>query len=135
MNIISKEIFSFRVKPTFKSAKENIFIFKIPAGEYVILHYWWTQSKWYGGKMFTEPIFKSVAFSEVEPKLKSGEVKEEELEQYKFTIQPQAIVYTGTWHFNKEKVSFSNDKEKLDERIGNRLLYLDLKKAVISIPK
>ena len=36
----TKEIFSFRVKPTFKSAKENIFSFHVPSGDYAIIQYW-----------------------------------------------------------------------------------------------
>ena len=46
--------------------------------------------------MFTEPIFKNYAFSDIETKLKSGELKEEELEHYKFSIQPNTLNYIGT---------------------------------------
>src|SRR5690606_38236866 len=46
MNVETKEVSSFRVKPTFKSAKQNDFIYFIAPGKYIILNYWWTQSKW-----------------------------------------------------------------------------------------
>lgn len=133
-NIDTKEIFSFRVKPTFKSAKENIFGYHIPSGNYVVLHYWWTQSKWYGGKMFTEPIFKNYAFSELQTKLKSGKIKEEDLEQFKFSIQPNTLNYIGTWHFDKEIVSFGDDKFNLDKNLFEKFLKLDFKNAISIIP-
>jgi hypothetical protein len=134
VNINTREIFSFRVKPTFKSAKENIFSFHIPPGDYAIIQYWWTQSKWYGGKMFTEPIFKNYAFSEIEAKLKSSEIKEEELEHFKFSIQPNTLNYVGSWHFDKEQVSFSHDKVNIDKKVTKTQTKLNFGNAAISIP-
>ena len=134
VNIDTKEIFSFRVKPTFKSAKENIFSFHIPAGNYAITQYLWTQSKWYGGKMFTEPIFKNYAFNEIETKLKSGEIKEGELEHYRFSIQPNTLNYVGTWHFDKEQVSFSDNKINFDKIVTKTQTKLNFASATISIP-
>lgn len=72
MNVETKEIFPFRVKPTFKSAKENIFCFYLEPGNYVILNYLYTQSKWYGGKIFTEHIYKNVESSKIAEKLKTN---------------------------------------------------------------
>ena len=135
VNLATKEIFSFRVKPTFKSAKENIFSFHIPSGDYAIIQYWWTQSKWYGGKMFTEPIFKNYAFSDIETKLKSGELKEEELGHFNFSIQPNTLNYMGTWHFDKEQVSFSDDKMKLDKILSKTQTKLNFENATFSIPQ
>ena len=134
INLDTKEIFSFRVKPTFKSAKENTFYYHIPSGNYSVLHYWWTQSKWYGGKMYTEPIFKHFAFSDIDSKLKSGELKRKELEQYKFSIQPNSLTYLGTWHFEKEIVSFSDNKIDLDEKLKDKFSRLDFKNVIITIP-
>lgn len=45
INRDTKEVVSFRVKSTFKSAKENTFIYFIEPGNYAILNYCWTQSK------------------------------------------------------------------------------------------
>lgn len=53
-NIDTKEFFKFRVKPTFKSKKENQFCVHINPGDYIIVNYLWTQSKWYGGTMYGE---------------------------------------------------------------------------------
>jgi hypothetical protein len=134
INLDTKEIFSFTVKRTFKSAKENIFSYHIPAGNYAILNYLWTQSKWYGGKVFTEPIFKGLAFSDMEQKIQEGQLKQGELEQYKFSIRANTINYIGTWHFNNENVSFSDDKIKLDKKLKEKLARLNLDNAVLSIP-
>ena len=134
VNLDTKEIFSFRVKLTFKSAKENIFSYHIPSGNYAILQYLWTQSKWYGGKMFTEPIFKNYAFSKIEAKLKSGDLKEEELEHFKFSIQPMSLNYIGTWHFDKETVSFSEEKFDLDKQLNLKYTKLNFKNAKTLIP-
>ncbi len=59
LNLNTNEIVALRVKPTFKSAKENPFCYNIDPGEYAIDNYYWTQSKWYGGTMNTEPILKN----------------------------------------------------------------------------
>ena len=50
INIETNEVFIFRVKSTFKTSKENPFCYLIEPGTYAILNYWWTESKWYGGK-------------------------------------------------------------------------------------
>ena len=52
INIETNEVFVFRVKSTFKTSKENQFCYLIEPGTYVILNYWWTESKWYGGKSY-----------------------------------------------------------------------------------
>ncbi|GAA0554973.1 hypothetical protein LX66_5581 [Chitinophaga japonensis] len=134
INFDTKEVFSFRVKPTFKSARENIFVYHIPAGYYAILHYVWTQSKWYGGKMFTEPIYKGMAFSDIKRKAQAGQQTGGELKQFKFSVQPNTVNYVGTWNFDKEIVSFSDGKAKLDEELKVRHAMLNLKTAVVSIP-
>ncbi len=136
INIDTKEILAFRVKPTFKSAKENIFIYSIEPGKYAVLNYWWTQSKWYGGKMFTEPIFKDIdASDDLEQKLKSGEIKTEELKQFIFNILDNSLNYLGTWHFDKGLVSFTDDKTQLDSTLKTKYKKLDFSTAKINLPK
>src|SRR5690606_3374808 len=111
INLDTKEVLTFRVKPTFKSSKENTFVYYIKPGNYAILNYWWTQSKWYGGKMFTEPIFKNIdATDNFENKISSGQINIDNLEQFTFSISENSLNYLGTWHFDKGLVSFSNDK-------------------------
>ena len=40
VNIESNEIYAFRVKPAYKSAKENTFCSHIKPGKYYLLNYW-----------------------------------------------------------------------------------------------
>ncbi|RXQ91027.1 hypothetical protein EO244_13060 [Ancylomarina salipaludis] len=136
-NIETKEFYKFRVKPTYKSRKENPFIFHIPAGKYRILVYWWTKSQWYGGKMFTEPIFKGIDAStkSYRKKSKSGKIQEKDFEQYEFTIEKNTTNYLGTWHFNTGLVSFSNDKIHFDKEITSDHEYVDFQNAVINLPQ
>jgi hypothetical protein len=135
INIETKEVLAFRVKPTFKSAKENTFCYVIKPGTYAILNYWWTQSKWYGGKMYTEPIFKGIdATDNLEQKLNSGQIKQEELVQFKFTIVENSLNYLGTWHFDKGLVSFTDDKIPFDSTLKDVYNKLDFSTAKIMLP-
>ena len=136
-NIETKEFYKFRVKPTYKSRKENPFIFHIPPGKYRILVYWWTKSQWYGGKMFTEPIYKGIDASTkgFMKKWENGEIQEKDLEQYEFTIEKNTINYLGTWHFETGLVSFSNDKIQFDKEIMSEYEYIDFENAVIILPE
>lgn len=135
VNLDTKEVISFNVKPIFKSARENMFIFFIEPGEYAILNYWWTQSKWYGGKVFTEPIFKDFdAMDGWEPKTKTRNINPDELEQYKLSISANSLNYTGTWHFDKGLVSFTNEKADLDSSLKSRYTKLDFSKARLMLP-
>ena len=52
INIETNEVLVFRVKSTFKTSKENQFCYLIEPGTYAILNYWWTESKWYGGRSY-----------------------------------------------------------------------------------
>ena len=135
INIETKELFTFRVKPTFKSAKENTFCYILKAGTYAIVNYWWTQSKWYGGKIFTEPIFKDIdATNNLEDKIKSGKIKETDLVQFTFTITENSLNYLGTWHFDKGLVTFTDDKQIFDTKIREKYKKLDLTTAKTVLP-
>ena len=134
INIDTKEIYSLRVKETFKSTKENIFSFHIPPGDYVILNYWWTESKWYGGKTFTESIYKFYASSDIEGKLKSGEITDTDLEKYSLSVGPNTLNYVGTWYFDNELVDFGDDKNNLDEKLKKDYKKLQFDNATSSIP-
>ena len=135
INTETKEIFTFRVKPTYKSAKENTFCYILKPGKYAIYNYWWTQSKWYGGKTFTEPIFKNIDnTNNLQAKINSGEIKDKDLLQYTFTVGENSINYLGTWHFDKGLVSFTDDKQNFDIKIAGRFKKLDLSKAETVLP-
>ncbi|MBC8035222.1 MAG: hypothetical protein H7Y03_13815 [Chitinophagaceae bacterium] len=131
LNLDTKEIFSFRVKPTFKSKKENVFFYHIPSGKYAILNYYWTKSKWYGGEVHTESIYRksdTISISE------SGSHDHKDVSYYTFSILPSSLNYVGTWNFASEVVLFSNDKDELDKVLTVTLPLLSFKNAVITIP-
>jgi hypothetical protein len=134
-NVDTKEVFAFRVKPTFKSAKENIFCFVVEPGRYVILNYYWTESKWYGGKMFVEPIFKGVdATANLDEKVKSGQIDPNQVSRFGFKLEANSLNYLGTWHFDTGLVSFTNDKAQLDSQLKDKYQKVDLSKASIILP-
>ncbi|WP_296685889.1 hypothetical protein [Flavobacterium sp.] len=136
INLETKEVFTFRVKPTYKSAKENIFIYFIRPGKYAILNYWWTKSTWYGGKFFTEPIFKNIDMTDnLDLKIKSGQINQNELEQFTFEITKNSLNYLGTWHFDKGLVSFTDDKTQFDSLVKSKFKKLDFLSATTILPK
>lgn len=136
LNTETKEIITFRVKPIFKSARKNNFYFFIPAGHYAILNYWWTKSMVYGGEVHTETIYKKAKVKDsAEPGLKSGETNTEYQQYYRFTITENSLNYMGTWHFDTEQVSFTNDKEKMDRSTGYKYSNIDFSEAIINLPQ
>lgn len=135
INIETNEIVEFTVKPSLKSARENSFMYFIKPGNYAILNYYWTQSTWYGGKIFTEPIFKNIdAMDNLQQKINSGEIKFEKLRQFTFSITENSLNYAGTWHFDTGLVSFTDDKIQLDALKKNKFKKLDFSKADLAIP-
>jgi hypothetical protein len=120
-NVETNQILTLRVKPTFQSKKENIMCFEIPKGEYIIHSYWWTKSKWYGGKVHDEPIYK---VSNSKP-----------IERFKFSIEEDKIYYLGTWDFDKSIVTFKNEKSKYDEFFKSKYKKLKIENAELAIPK
>ncbi|MFQ3174443.1 MAG: hypothetical protein ACI8W0_001562 [Flavobacterium sp.] len=136
INIETNEVFAFRVKPTYKSAKENTFVCFIKPGKYAILNYWWTKSTWYGGKFFTEPIFKNIDITDnFDQKIKSGQINQNELEQFIFEITKNSLNYLGTWHFDKGLVSFTDDKMQFDSLVKSKFKKLDFSIATTILPK
>jgi hypothetical protein len=135
VNRETNEIYAFRVKPAYKSAKENLFCFHIKPGNYFILNYWWTQSKWYGGAMYAEPIYKGIdATVEFNEKVNSGEINIENLERYEISITSNTVNYLGTWHFDKGLVSFTNEKHTLDSIMRKAYKNIDFEESIINLP-
>ncbi len=135
-NLETEEIVSFRVKPTFKSAKQNTFIVYIEPGNYEILNYCWTKSMWYGGKTYTEPIFKAIdGFELIKKKDQSTDLSLAKFERYQFTLQADTLYYVGTWHFDQGIVSFTNDKETVDLTLSAHHRFLSFLKAITVLPK
>lgn len=135
INVETNEVLVFRVKSTFKTAKENPFCYLIEPGTYAILNYWWTESKWYGGKSYMEPIYKGEdSILETERKIKNKEQRPDELVLFKFTVTENTLNYLGSWHFEKSPVSFTNDKEQTDEEMQQKYKKLDFPASRIAIP-
>lgn len=135
INIETNEVFVFRVKSTFKTSKENQFCYLIEPGTYAILNYWWTESKWYGGKSYMEPIYKGDdSIFETERKIKNKEQRPDELILFKFTVAENTLNYLGTWHFEDSPVFFTNDKEETDKEMLDKYKKLDFPASRIAIP-
>lgn len=135
INIETNEVFVFRVKSTFKTSKENQFCYLIEPGTYAILNYWWTESKWYGGKSYMEPIYKGEdSIFETERKIKNKEQRPDELVFFKFTVAENTLNYLGTWHFEDSPVFFTNDKEETDKEMQDKYKKLDFPASRIAIP-
>jgi hypothetical protein len=131
INIETNEFFSFRVKPTFVSFKKNNFIFIAKAGTYAIHNYWYTQSKWYGGKTFIEPILKG--FDSTDSEAQVGD--HNETKQFAFTLKSNTLNYLGTWHFETGFVSFTDESKQINIRFGEKYKNLDFSNAVTILPK
>ncbi|HAT92631.1 MAG TPA: hypothetical protein DCS36_09595, partial [Sphingobacterium sp.] len=113
----------------------NIFIYTIEPGNYAILNYWWTNSKWYGGKMYTEYIFKNTDTTDgFEDKVNAGLINIDELERFTFKITENSLNYLGTWHFKTPPVSFTDDKVILDKKMKDRYKAIDFSQANLVIP-
>jgi hypothetical protein len=123
---------NFRVKATFKSKKENSFIYHIPPGSYEILDYFWTESKWYGGKMFIEPIFKGVDSRKLIDI--PGSDRPKDLVRYNFIIAPNTLNYIGEWDFSTGIISFTDNKMDFDKSINEKYDNLQFIEAINNLP-
>lgn len=125
-NTDSQVVYRFRVKDTFKSAKKSIFCYYILPGDYVILAYEWAQSKWYGGKLFTEPVYKNDV---------TGTTMQASPEMlFKFRVEPGVITYVGTWNFGEPKAVFTDDNEISSAAAQKNYKKMDFSNAQLSIP-
>ncbi|NJK83149.1 MAG: hypothetical protein HC912_04345 [Saprospiraceae bacterium] len=119
INLDTKEVFVFRLKT--KSNIKNHHCYVIKAGNYAILTYWSTQSKWYGRPIPTEPDFKGTdATDNLDKKISSGQLKQEDLVPFIVSITENSLNYLGTWHFDKGLVKFSDDKQNFDNQIEDK---------------
>ena len=135
INVETNEGLVFRVKSTFKTAKENTFCYLIEPGTYAILNYWYTESKWYGGKSYMEPIYKGKdSILETEKRIKNKELRPDELVLFKFTVSENTLNYVGTWHFEQSPVFFTNDKEQADDKMKDKYTKLDFPSSCVVLP-
>jgi len=113
----TRDEFAIRVKPIFKSARENTFAYHIKPGTYAITKYQYTESKWYGAKEFHEPIRKH----------NGG--------YYLITIPSTALVNLGGWHFETHPGGFAEGASETTEKLAKEFNKLDFSKAVAVTPK
>ena len=137
INLNTKRIYSLNVKPTFKSKRENIMCFQLPIGVYAIFRYTWTQSKWYGGRINYEPIYKGFdsGTDEFKVGLEKGKVTMDMLEWYTFEVKNNQLYYVGTWDFSDGVVKFYEEKEKFLPRFTKRYKKMKLASIENEIPK
>ena len=127
--------YMFKVKPAMKSDKENIFCAHIPSGTYRIISYYWVVSNWYGGTAHNEPVYKGIKVDKnFNRLLHNGQVKEEDLQTYTFTIRPDMANYLGRWNFGVEPATFDDDKETLDSHISELYPAIDFSIARKALP-
>lgn len=116
INIDTEERYTMTVKAAMSSAKETPFLYFIKAGRYAILNYLWIQSKWYGGKVFIEPVVKQ---DQAEPFTAAGDSTMQQVptRRFVFEIKPGEVHYLGTWHFHTKEVTFTANKEAVDKKL------------------
>jgi len=134
-NTSTRHLYMFQVKPTMTPDRKNIFCYHIQPGTYRIVSYYWVLNNWYGGKAHTEPVYKGIIVDKnFNRQLERGQIKEEDLKSYTITIKPNSLNYLGTWHFDKQPASFSNDKESLNAEIDKKFPNLDFNYARTLLP-
>ncbi|MES2829767.1 MAG: hypothetical protein V4687_16535 [Bacteroidota bacterium] len=117
VNSITKEVLIFRVKPMFKSAKENTFAYHIKPGTYTVFMYQYVESTWYGAKIFKEPVTKTDGSS------------------YTFNIPANSLVNVGTWNFNKNPGTFSPANADFNAKLQAVFSKLDFASSVLVTPE
>lgn len=131
----TRKKYTFRVKDAFKISKARTFLYHIPAGNYIILNYCWTQSKLLGSLMHTEPIYRGYSALEIYKSSKFGDFFKERLQRFTFLVEAGTLNYLGTWHFDQPVVSFEEDKEVLERRLTGKYRHLNFIAANSALPK
>lgn len=135
-NTSSHHLYMFQVKPTMTADRENVFCYHILPGTYRIVSYYWVINNWYGGKAHTEPVYKGIKVDkDFNRRLEKGDIKEDDLKSYTITIRPNSINYLGTWHFDTEPATFSNDRDSLNTDMADRYPNLDFRHARTTLPR
>lgn len=131
----TRKKFPFRVKDAFTIAKASTFLYHIPAGNYIILNYCWTQSKLLGSVIYTEPIYKGYSALDLYNSKKFDGFFKERLQRFTFLIVAGTLNYLGTWHFDQPVVSFKEDKERLECRLMRKYRHLNFIAANKALPR
>jgi hypothetical protein len=113
-----------------------LFCAELPIGKYEIRSYNYVRSKWYGGRIYEEPIYKNFDASD---SLNYCSLKDSatshSLERFTFVISNVAPYYIGLWDFNTGLVKFSSDKEFADEKLKRLVHISDGSKAISILPE
>ncbi|HEY3385971.1 MAG TPA: hypothetical protein VGK46_05640 [Saprospiraceae bacterium] len=136
LDLDKNELLYFRVKPTFKSAKENTFFYFILPGRYAIVKYEYTQSQWYGGMTYAEPIYKGIdATQYMKNKEAANLIDVSQLAQFAFTVEADQLTYLGTWHFDTGLVSFTDDRDAFNLTLKKKYKKLDFTTSKTVLPE
>lgn len=134
-NLETNELFSFEVKPRFRSRKENSFCVFIKPGTYEVVNFYYSKAKWYGTEDNIRAVFRGIDFEvNVKNKVDSGLIKREDLHRIVFKIENNTLTYLGQWHFESGAPSFSDEKATLDKKIKEDYVFLEFEKAVTVLP-
>ena len=131
-----QKYYRLQVKEPFTSAKEILFCAELPTGKYEIRSYNYVHSKWYGGMISEEPIYKNFDATD---SLNFNTLKDStnslSLERFTFVITDVAPYYVGLWDFNSGLVKFSSNKEYADEKLKRLIHISDGPKAISILPE
>jgi hypothetical protein len=133
LNVDSGRLYTFEVKKTFKSAKENTFCYYIAPGNYVILNYRYIQSKWYGGMEFLEPVNRAGADT---LHIALNDSSHYPLEyKFRFTILPASVTYVGTWDFSDPQARFRDEREDITPLMQRKYKKIDFCVSRTCVPE
>uniref|UniRef100_UPI00292FC1E4 hypothetical protein n=1 Tax=Pedobacter gandavensis TaxID=2679963 RepID=UPI00292FC1E4 len=107
----------------------------IPAGNYIILNYCWTQSKLLGSVIHTDPVFKGYSAADIYRTSTFGDFFKERLERFIFYVAAGTLNYLGTWHFDQPVVSFEENRERLEKRLTGKYRHLNFIAGKVMLPK
>lgn len=118
------------------SKKNSLFCAELPLGKYELRSYIYTQSKWYGGTVYEEQLYKNVDCSDsAKYKMMLDSIGLSSFERFTFTISEVMPYYVGQWDFSSGIVSFSSDKQTADEKLKGLIHISDGAKAISILPQ
>jgi len=123
-NIDQNKEYRLKVKDAFTSRKNTLFCAELPLGNYELRSYIYEKSKWYGGIIYEEQLYKNVDCSDsVKYKAAVDSIGLSSFKRFTFTISEVLAYYAGQWDFGTGIVSFLSDKPTADEKL-KRLIHL-----------
>ncbi|GAA3970353.1 energy transducer TonB [Hymenobacter antarcticus] len=127
VNLTTRKLISFSVKPPMKSRRENSFFYALPAGRYALHVYAYPDKVWGPYRMYFENLRKPVAPAPNEPLSET---------RYQFTVESGKVHYVGTWNLaNENKPEFMDEKYQIDPAIQAYFPQFNFKEAVMSLPQ